>query len=64
MLAKVAAGTETYWLNMTNIGLGIVVLICVVVLAIGVIHDLVQRRKQRIRLSREFDRDLKDLVAE
>lgn len=59
-----AAHSETYWLTVTNIGLGLVVLICLLVVIFGVAHELIHRRKERIRLSNELDRDLKQLVAE
>lgn len=35
---------QTLWLNLTNLGLGIVVLICLGVVGYGVIRDLMARR--------------------
>lgn len=64
MPAFMAADSETYWLTVTNLGLGLVVLICLVVVILAVLHELVHRRKERLRLSKELDRDLKELVAE
>lgn len=63
MFAYMAADAETWWLNATNIGLGIVVLICLVVVVFGVVQELVERRKKGANLSRELDRDLRELVA-
>jgi hypothetical protein len=64
VLTLLVTDPDTYWLNVTNIGLGLVVLICLLVVILGVVHELVHRRKERIKLSRELDRDLKDLVAQ
>jgi hypothetical protein len=36
---------ETLWLNLTNLGLGIVLLVCVAAVAYGVILDLIDKRK-------------------
>jgi hypothetical protein len=63
VLTLLVTDPDTYWLNVTNIGLGLVVLICLLAVIFGVVHELVHRRKERIQLSRELDRDLKDLVA-
>ena len=50
---------QTYWLNVTNFGLGLVDLICVAAVAIGVVQELYARRKQHHGL----DREVRDLVA-
>ena len=42
---------STYWLNFTNIALGVVVLICCVAVAIGVVQELAARRKKATRMS-------------
>ncbi len=39
---------KTYWLNITNIGLGLVVLICCVAVARTIIQDLIAHRSQRV----------------
>jgi hypothetical protein len=39
---------RTYWLNITNIGLGIVVLACCIVVARAFLQDLRERRSQRV----------------
>ena len=36
---------STYWLTLTNIALGLVVLICCVAVAAGVLEELAARRK-------------------
>ncbi len=54
---------DTFWLNFTNIALGAVVLVCVLAVALGVVYDLVQRRRARVRADTELDRELRDLVA-
>lgn len=63
-MAIVVSDSETFWLNVTNIGLGLVVLVCLLVVGLSVVRELAQRRKRRVALSRELDRDLKTLVAE
>ena len=52
---------STYWLTATNIGLGVVVLICCGAVALGVLQELAARRKKRAELSR-LDREVSDLV--
>ena len=34
---------RTYWLNITNIGLGLVVLVCLIALVRGVLFDILER---------------------
>jgi hypothetical protein len=51
---------QTYWLNITNAALGVVVLLCVAAVAIGVLQELYARRKLR---TNALDREVKDLVA-
>ncbi len=34
---------KTYWLNITNIGLGLVTLACLITLARGVLFDILER---------------------
>jgi hypothetical protein len=42
-----ADGPDTFWLNFTNIALGLVTLACVIVVAGGAAHELLQRFKRR-----------------
>jgi hypothetical protein len=53
---------STYWLNVTNIALGVVVLICCIAVGIGVLQELAARSKKRAALSK-LDREVADLVA-
>jgi hypothetical protein len=53
---------STYWLNVMNIGLGIVVLICCAAVAYGVLQEVMARRKKRAAAS-QLDREVSDLVA-
>ncbi len=48
-----ADGPDTFWLNFTNIALGLVTLACVVVILAGVVHQLASRRARRT--AREHD---------
>jgi len=38
---------DTFWLNFTNIALGLVTVLCVLVVAGGVVRELLHRRAQR-----------------
>jgi hypothetical protein len=50
---------QTYWLNLTNAALGLVVVICIAAVAIGVVQELYARRKKAGAL----DREVRELVA-
>jgi uncharacterized membrane protein len=39
-----ANGPDTFWLNFTNIALGLVTLACVLAIAAGVVRELLERR--------------------
>ena len=52
---------STYWLTFTNAALGIVVLICCVAVAIGVVQEIVAKRKKASAMSK-LDREVNDLV--
>ncbi len=54
--------SSTYWLTLTNAGLGVVVLICCIAVAIGIVQELSARREKRKVLS-QLDREVADLVA-
>ena len=41
-----ASGPDTFWLNFTNIALGLVTLVCVLAIAAGVVRELAERRRQ------------------
>ena len=53
---------DTYWLNVMNIGLGVVVLLCCAAVAFGVVQELAARRRKRASLS-QLDREVSDLVS-
>ena len=52
---------STYWLNVTNIALGVVVLICCIAVGIGVLQELAAKRKKHASLS-ALDTEVADLV--
>jgi len=52
---------STYWLTFTNAALGIVVLICCAAVAVGVIQEIVAKRKKASAMS-NLDREVNDLV--
>ena len=52
---------STYWLNLTNAALGIVVLICCFAVGFGVVQEVLARRKKKAALS-AVDREVADLV--
>jgi hypothetical protein len=43
-------GPETFWLNFTNIALGLVTLACVIAIAGGVVRELLLRWERRAAL--------------
>jgi hypothetical protein len=52
----------TYWLNVTNLLLGLVTLICIAAVAAGVVQELAVRRKKRAALA-NLDSEVADLVS-
>ena len=53
---------STYWLTITNAALGVVVLICCIAVAIGVLQEVAAKRKKAAALS-GIDREVNDLVS-
>ena len=53
---------STYWLTVTNIVLGLVVLVCCVAVAAGIVQELAERRKKAAAAGR-LDREVADLVT-
>jgi hypothetical protein len=53
---------STYWLTVTNIALGLAVIICMVAVGIGVVQELAARRKKKAALS-GLDAEVAQLVA-
>lgn len=54
--------SETYWLTVTNILLGVVTLLCCAAVAFGVAQELVARRKKRAAMS-QLDGEVANLIA-
>ena len=52
---------QTFWLNVTNAGLGLVVLACCIAVGIGVVQELAARRRKAT--VRDLDGEVRDLVA-
>ena len=46
-----ADGSDTFWLDFTNIALGLVTLVCVIVVAVGVVRELGHRLSHAKRLA-------------
>ena len=53
---------STYWLTLTNIALGVVVLICCLAIAAGVIQEFAVRRKKKAALA-DLDSEVASLVS-
>ena len=53
---------STYWLTITNVALGVVVLICCVAVAFGVLQEVAARHRKRAASS-ALDREVADLAA-
>jgi hypothetical protein len=53
---------STYWLTITNIGLGVVVLICAIAVGIGILQEVAAKRRKRLEMAR-LDKEVADLVA-
>lgn len=53
---------STYWLTVTNIGLGVVTLICCIAVAFGVIQEIAAKQKKKATLS-ALDHEVSDLAA-
>ena len=53
---------STYWLTLTNIGLGVVVLICCAAVLIGVLQEVAARHRKRAAAS-ALDREVADLTG-
>lgn len=53
---------SAYWLNVMNVLLGLVVLICCAAVAVGVFQEVAARRRKRAAAS-ALDREVSDLVT-
>ena len=54
-------GSDTFWLDFTNIALGLVTLVCVIAVVAGVIHELGHRLAHRRRLADDHAFETPDL---
>ena len=54
-------GSDTFWLDFTNIALGLVTLVCVLAVVAGVVHELGHRRSHRRRLGDDHAFETPDL---
>jgi len=54
-------GPDTFWLDFTNIALGLVTLVCVVVVAFGVVRELGHRRAHGKKLADDHAFDTPEL---
>lgn len=52
---------QTYWLNVTNLILGIIIAICMVVMVGGIADEFISRFRKRRRIEAEIDRDMRHL---
>jgi len=54
-------GPDTFWLNFTNIALGLVTLVCVIAVLAGVVHELGHRLVHRKKLADDHAFDTPEL---
>ena len=50
---------DSIWLNITNIVLGVVVVLCAAVMLGGIAHEFISRARKRRRIDAELDRDMR-----
>lgn len=50
---------ETHWLIVTNVVLGVIVALCVLIMAGGIAQELIARVSKRRRINAELDRDMR-----
>jgi hypothetical protein len=53
---------QTQWLTITNIVLGIIVAISLIVMMGGIAHEIVSRVRRRRRYEAEIERDMRELA--
>ena len=53
---------STYWLTVTNIGLGLVTVVCCIAVGIGMFQELAARRRKHVAMSK-LDHEVADLVS-
>ncbi len=52
---------ELFWLNATNIILGLVVVVCCAIMAVAVVQALLERARSRRAAMREIEADMRSL---
>jgi uncharacterized membrane protein len=55
--------TKTLWLIVTNVVLGLLVVLAIAGIATGVLCDTVARIRKRRRAAEEMDRDLREIFG-
>lgn len=50
---------DTVWLNVTNIALGVIVILCAAIMLAGIAHELISRGRKRRRIDAELDSDMR-----
>jgi hypothetical protein len=55
------AGTDPFWLTLTNIVLGVLVVFCVLFLVIGSICETVSRLRRERSYEAELDHDMREM---
>lgn len=50
---------DTTWLNITNLALGVIVVVCAIVMLGGIAHEFISRARKRRRIDAELDRDMR-----
>jgi hypothetical protein len=53
---------STYWLTLTNIALGVVTLVCCIAVGVGIVQEIVARRRKAAALN-GLDREVADLMS-
>ncbi len=61
MFALNGSDPQTQWLTITNVLLGIVVAISLIVMTGGIVQEIVSRIRRRRRFAAEIDRDMRRL---
>jgi len=63
MWAIVMAGSSTFWLTLTNIVLGILVVICVLMVALQALCETLSKLKRRRSYGVELNHDMREMFA-
>jgi hypothetical protein len=53
---------DSTWLNITNLALGAIVVLCAAVMLGGIAHEFISRARKRRRIDAELDRDMRLLL--